>query len=280
MRIDSHQHFWKLSRGDYGWLTPNYKEIYQDFMPEQLEPILKQHKIDKSILVQAAATIDETDFLLELYKNNDFIAGVVGWLDLEDDDFKEKYQKYKNIDGFIGLRPMLQDLADDRWILRDKVLKNVEILVNDDFPLDLLIHPHHLDTIIELFKIFPNLRGVVDHLAKPLIKDKVISPWNRKIETIASYDNAMCKLSGLITQDSHEKWEITNFKPYIEHCIKVFKKDSIMFGSDWPVCLQAGSYNDVYRILLENISFTEKEMEDLFGNNALKFYKLSALKGE
>lgn len=276
MRVDSHQHFWKLERGDYDWLTPTpeYEQIYRDFMPEDLIPHLKEHKIDKTILVQAAATTEETDFMLELYKKYDFIAGVVGWLDLEAPDFEKKYNIYKNKEGFIGIRPMLQDIEDERWILRDKVLKNVEILVQDDFPIDILIRPNHLDTIIELFQIFPNLRGVIDHLAKPYIKDKLFSPWDEKIAKIASNEKVWCKLSGLITEDDHENWKIENFKPYIDHCINVFGKDKIMFGSDWPVCLLAGSYNDVYRALIENISFTEKELEDLFGNNALRFYKL------
>ncbi|MGM8213457.1 amidohydrolase family protein [Virgibacillus sp. W0430] len=277
MRVDAHQHFWKLSRGDYSWLTPtpNFEKIYRDFLPEQLVPLLQEHNIDKTILVQAAATVEETEYMLQLYEEHDFIAGVVGWLDLEADSFPELFKEYQSREGFIGIRPMLQDIEDERWILRDDVLKNVELLVEDDFPLDILINPKHLDSIIELFKIFPQLRGVVDHLAKPYIKDRIISPWDEKIAEIASNKNVWCKLSGLITEDDHYDWKVENFKPYVNHCIEVFGKEKIMFGSDWPVCLLAGSYNDVYKSLLENISFTKDELDDLFGNNALKFYKLS-----
>lgn len=277
MRIDSHQHFWKLDRGDYDWLTPtpNFQKIYRDFMPKDLIPLLKEHDIDKTILVQAAATTEETDFMLELYEEYDFIAGVVGWLDLESSDFEEQYKTYSKKEGFIGIRPMLQDIEDERWILRDDVLQNVELLVKDDFPLDILIHPKHLDVIIELFKIFPDLRGVVDHLAKPYIKEKVISPWDEKVALIATNKKVWCKLSGLITEDDHDNWKSDNFKPYIDHCVNVFGKDKIMFGSDWPVCTLAGSYTDVYRSLVENISFTEEELKNLFGGNALRFYKLT-----
>ncbi|HLR52790.1 MAG TPA: amidohydrolase family protein [Candidatus Avamphibacillus sp.] len=277
MRIDSHQHFWELSRGDYSWLKPvgDFKRIYKDYMPEQLVSHLKEHNIDKTILVQAAPTVEETDYMFEIYEKNDFIAGVVGWLDMASDEFPELYEEYKRKKGFIGIRPMLQDIEDERWILRDDVLKNVELLVEDDFPLDILINPKHLDAIIELFKIFPPLRGVIDHLGKPYIKSGIVKPWDEKISEIASNENVWCKLAGIITEDDYDNWKISNFTPYINHCIDVFGKDKVMFGSDWPVCLLAGSYNDVYRSLIENVSLTEKEKKDLFGNNAIEFYKLN-----
>ena len=276
MIIDSHQHFWKLSRNDYKWLTEDLLELYRDFMPNDLYPILNEHQIDKTIVVQAAPTIEETLFLLTLFEKYDWIAGVVGWLDFSSVNFHQNFEVLLRHPGFVGVRPMLQDLHEDDWILRPDVLKNVELLVQHDVPLDLLIKPRHIPYILELLKLFPKLRVVVNHIAKPNIAEQQLDGWKEAIEKIAMYPNAMCKLSGLVTEATHQNWTLEEFQPFITHVVNVFGTERVMFGSDWPVCNLSGTYNDVLMILMENLpaKLLGKDLEMIFGENAKRFYKL------
>ncbi|NYE03479.1 L-fuconolactonase [Bacillus niacini] len=276
MRIDSHQHFWKLARGDYDWLTPEHSLLYRDYLPEDFSQNLQSFQMDKTIVVQAAPTMAETKFLLELYEQNDFIAGVVGWLDMESPRFASEYRRLKNQKGFVGIRPMLQDLDDDKWILRNNVLKNIELLVEDDFPIDLLIYPRHLPVIIQLLKTFPSLRAVINHLGKPRIAEQIIEPWKEQITEIASYQHVMCKLSGMVTE-AGPQIKNSEIEHYIHHVVNVFGSRSVMFGSDWPVCLLKTSYQDVVELLLSTLPdyVTESDREAIFGENAFRFYKLT-----
>jgi L-fuconolactonase len=276
MKIDAHQHFWDLDCNKYKWLTPSQKILYRNYLPDQLLHPLLRHQFSKTILIQAADNVKETEYLLDLYKKNDFIAGVVGWLDMESTDFEMKFKKMKEHKGFIGIRPMLQDLEDDQWILRPAVLKNIELLVNDDFPMDILIFPRHLQTIIELLEYFPNLRIVINHLAKPDIDREMNETWRRDMTKISTFKNVMCKLSGLITQTTMPFTEV-DFKPFVYFVVDVFGAHSVMFGSDWPVCLLAGEYSDVYTTLVESLpkGLSGEEMNGIFGGNANDFYKLN-----
>ena len=276
MIIDSHQHFWKLSRNDYKWLTEDLLELYRDFMPNDLYPILNEHQIDKTIVVQAAPTIEETLFLLTLFDKYDWIAGVVGWLDLSAVNFQQHFEALLRHPGFVGVRPMLQDLHEDDWILRPEVLKNLELLVQHDVPLDLLIKPRHFPYILELLKLCPKLRVVVNHIAKPNIAEQQLDGWKEAMEKIAMYPNAMCKLSGLVTEAAHQNWTLAEFQPFITHVLNVFGTERVMFGSDWPVCNLSGTYNDVLMILMENLpaNLLGKDLEMIFGENAKRFYKL------
>lgn len=276
MKIDAHQHFWKLSRGDYGWLQPGLNNIYKDFMPEDLRPHLKAHDIKKTIVVQAAPTIEETNFLLDLFEKTDFIAGVVGWLDMESDAFLEQFYAMCERDGFVGIRPMIHDIEDDRWVLRPKVLKHMALLVEEDFPIDILIFPRHLPYIIELMERLPTLRAVIDHCAKPYITKRQIEPWATQMEKLASYPNIMCKISGLITEADHQHWTEEDIRPYVERAVEIFGTNAVMYGSDWPVCLLAGTYSQVYNSIVHTLpkQITEKELAAIFGGNAMRFYKL------
>jgi L-fuconolactonase len=274
IRIDAHQHFWKLDRGDYGWLTPDIETIYKNFHPEDIHPLLKEANIDHTVVVQAAPTIQETEYLLELYEEHDIISGVVGWLDMDSPDFKQQFKRLRNHDGFVGLRPMIQDIEDDQWVLRPQVLKNIELLVEEGFPLDILVLPKHLPYVIELFKKLPKLRAIVNHAAKPYIKDQLYDPWRDHMEKIASYEHVMCKLSGLITEADAE-WSVEDLQPIVHHVIGCFGTDSVMFGSDWPVCLLAGSYQEVHDTLCEALpeNVTADDKKKIFGGNAARFYK-------
>ncbi|PAV31205.1 hypothetical protein CIL05_00670 [Virgibacillus profundi] len=277
MKIDSHHHFWKLSRQDYGWLTEEQGILFQDYLPDDLQPILKKHQIDRTIVVQAAPTLAETAYLLELYHQNEFIAGVVGWINLDSDSFGEKYQQLRENKGFVGIRPMLQDIEDDRWLLRPRVMENIEKLLHDDFPLDLLIYPRHLPIVLELLEEFPKLRCVINHAAKPDITNGISNFWENHISGISRFENVMCKISGLITEADHRNWKQKDFIPFGEHLLKAFGPNRLMFGSDWPVCLLAGDYGDVYELFGNLVSehVTKDEFAKMIGNNAKNFYKLN-----
>lgn len=276
MRVDAHQHFWKPERGDYGWLSPDNEVLFRDYLPEDLTHHLNQHNIDKTVLVQAAPTPEETDFLLDLFGDHDFIGGVVGWLDMASEDFTKQFARFKGRDGFVGLRPMLQDLEDDRWILRPQVMENLEHLVGLNFPFDILIYPRHLPVIREVLQRLPTLRGVVNHLAKPPIAEATLEPWKTHLAQVAEYDSIYCKLSGMITEADLENWTPADLKPYVHHAVDVFGTDRLMFGSDWPVCRRAGSYSDVIYALETSLppGLNQSEQEQIFGNNASEFYRL------
>ena len=274
MRIDAHQHFWALERGDYNWLTPDYEILYRDYLPVHLSQELVNHHIDKTIIVQAADSVEETYYMFDLMRDHSFIAGVVGWLDFESVDFKKDLESMMKLDGFVGVRPMLQDIDDDRWVLQDIVVKNIKHLHKQNIPLDILIYPKHLKVIEELLEKIPDLKCVINHLAKPEIKSQEYDEWSRDIEAVSQYPNVYCKISGVITEADHKSWTIDDCRKYIEHSVNIFSENRIMFGSDWPVCLQAGSYSDVYEVAYQTISelLSENGMKKFYGENALVFY--------
>lgn len=274
MRVDAHQHYWKLSRGDYGWLTPDMGLLYKDYLPADLEPILERHNIDKTVLVQAAPTVAETDFMLSLAAKHDSIGGVVGWLDMADPDFPRRFEQYRQEPAFVGIRPMLHDLSDDAWVIQPVVLENLKLLAAHDFPFDFLVRPQHLPHVLHVLEHVPNLRAVIDHIAKPLIKDQVFEPWGAHISAIAQHESVYCKLSGMVTEADHDKWTPEDLKPYVEHTVASFGLDRVMFGSDWPVSLLAARYDDVIGALEEILKpqLDAEGMARVFGGNAGRFY--------
>lgn len=275
MRIDAHQHYWKTERKDYGWLTPTQGILYADYMPEQLNETLTSYGFDHSIVVQAAPTLEETVFLLSLYDKYDSLAGVVGWLDLDSPGFAEAYADFRKQEGLVGFRPMLQDLPDP-WILRPQVMKNLEIVVRDEFPIDLQLRPRHLPYMLKVLQTFPTLKAVIDHAAKPFIAEHVLEPWKGQITEIAAYPNVMCKLSGLVTEADQQSWVFEDLAAYVQHVLSVFGADRVLFGSDWPVCLMTCSYGEVYESLRKSLPdcLSQEEHTAIFGTNAAKFYNL------
>jgi len=276
MRIDAHQHFWKVSRGDYHWMSPNLPVLYRDFMPEDLLPHLQQLRIDKTVVVQAAQTVAETDFLLAIANQYDFIAGVVGWLDLENPQFEQQFAHYRKTKKFTGLRPMLQDLDDDAWVCRPQVLRNLELIAEAQFPFEFLTYTRHLPFVLQALEAVPGLHAVIDHISKPEIKAKKLEPWKTLMAEAAKHPNLFCKLSGMITEADHASWGGEDLRPYVEHVVDSFGWDRIIFGSDWPVCLLAGSYSQVYGALRGVLSAQlDKDREaKVFGQNAARFYQL------
>ena len=278
MRIDAHQHFWKVSRGDYHWMSPNLPILYRDFMPEDLLPLLKQLRFDKTIVVQAAQSVAETDFLLELANQHDFIAGVVGWLDLESSHFEQQFARYRKAAKFIGLRPMLQDLDDDAWICRPQVLRNLMLIAEERFPFEFLTYTRHIPYVLRAVEAVPGLHAVIDHISKPEIKIKKLEPWKTLMAEAARHPNLFCKLSGMITEANHASWAVEDLRPYVELVVESFGWDRVLYGSDWPVCLLAGDYAQVYGALKEVLSAqldADREAK-VFGQNAARFYQLKA----
>ena len=276
MRIDSHQHFWKISRGDYYWMRPTMKILHRDYQPDDLRPHLQQHRIDKTVVIQAAPTVAETDFLLGLAQEHDFIAGVVGWLDMDSADFPALFEKYVAKAKFIGLRPMLEDLPEDDWILRQRVGHALSLVAERDFPFDLLVRPRNLPAVLKVLNKQPKLRAVIDHISKPEIREQKLEPWKSLLREAAAHKNVWCKLSGMITEADREAWTLEHLTPYVEHVLECFGPERIMFGSDWPVCLLAGSYHQVIEsfetILKPHLD--NDSAHGVFGGAAARFYKL------
>ncbi|MFC0329138.1 amidohydrolase family protein [Paenibacillus sepulcri] len=276
-RIDAHQHYWNPERIDYGWLTEKSSPIlYRNYSPSDLEPELEAAGMDRTILVQAATHHEETYYMLELSEQYESIAGVVGWLDLNDPDWAVVLESFRNHPKFLGFRLMIQDMPEPSEILRPIVIEALREIAKMDLPVDLVAMWHQLPVVLELLRNVPGLRVVIDHLAKPQIKAGIFEPWATQMREIASYPKIYCKLSGLVTEADHEAWKPEDFTAYVAHIVDIFGTDRIMYGSDWPVCLLAGSYSQVHQLLGRVLpdSLTEAELEALYGGNAAAFYKL------
>lgn len=276
MRIDSHQHFWKAARGDYHWMGPSVPVLCRDYLPEDLRPWLAKNRIDKTVLVQAAQTRAETDFLLDLAQQHDFIAGVIGWLELDSPDFADELELYSKKPKFLGIRPMLQDLEQDDWILRPRVIDALKLISQRDIPFEFLTYTRHLPHVLKVLDAVPGLRAVVDHISKPEIRNRKLEPWRSLISEVAKHPNIHCKISGMITEADHKTWTAEDLRPYVEHIAQRFGLERVMFGSDWPVCLLAGSYDQVIGAV-ETIlkpQLNGRLEADFFGGNAARFYKL------
>ena len=276
--IDAHHHFWQVGRGDYHWMSPEMGEpLYRDYLPDDLAPLLRRAGVDATVVVQAAQTEAETIYLLGLAARTPFVAGVVGWLDMEDAGFCAKLDALQQHSKFVGLRPMLQDLADDAYILRPAVLANLKLLAKRGIAFDILVHPRHLPHVVRALDATPGLRAVVDHIAKPAIASGAFDGWAGDMAAVASFPTVHCKLSGMITEADHRAWKPADLKPYIDHVAGLFGPERLMFGSDWPVCLQAGSYAEALQALRAILDgrLTEAERDAVYGLNAMRFYGLS-----
>ncbi len=272
-RIDAHQHYWRTDRGDYGWLTPDTGILYNNYGPEQLRPLLAENGVSRTIVVQAAPTVAESEYLLSLCDEDDSIAGVVGWVDIDSDRFAEDLEQLRRHPKFVGIRPMIQDLAAD-YMLKPEVLRSLAVLEELQFPIDLLIRPQHLPYAVQALERVPRLRAVVDHLAKPHIAAGTIEPWAEDLAKLARFEQVYCKLSGMVTEAEHGNWRLEQFVPYVHHAVSIFGTERLMFGSDWPVCLLSAEYGETVRLLHEALpaGLTEEQLGGIFGGNALRFY--------
>ena len=280
MRIDAHQHFWRISRGDYGWLTPASGVIYRDFEPQDLQPNLRRHAIDGTILVQAAPTAAETRYLLDIAQHTPFVRGVVGWCDFEDTGVAATIDELATRPALVGLRPMVQDIADDNWLLRPAVGRAFAAMEQHKLVFDALVLPKHLSRLCSVIDRHPRLSIVIDHGAKPPIADgwasASLDAWRIDIAALAKRPNTLCKLSGLVTE-AGAAWTVQQLHPVVDHLLQCFGSDRLLWGSDWPVVNLASDYAswiDASDRLLSALS--EDERAAVFGGNATRVYTLTA----
>jgi L-fuconolactonase len=274
VRIDAHQHYWRIDRGDYGWLTPALGAIYRDFLPEHLAPILKRHGIDRSIAIQAAPTVAETEFLLGLARKTASIAGVVGWVDFAASDAAATIARLAREHALVGLRPMVQDIADDDWLLRPELAPSFGALIEHGLVFDALVLPRHLARLARLVARYPQLIVVIDHGAKPPIREGIggLDPWRSDIAALAASPRVHCKLSGLVTEAAAD-WQIDDLKSFVGHLLSVFGTKKLIWGSDWPVVERGGGYDRWHAAslsLLEGLDAREREA--VLGRNAAQVY--------
>jgi L-fuconolactonase len=272
--IDAHQHFWRLDRGDYGWLTPRLGPIYRDFLPVDLVPLLMRHGIEGTILVQAAPTIAETEFLLSIAEASPFVLGVVGWADFDTLDATDVIARLAEQPLLVGMRPMIQDLDDDDWLLRSTLAPAFRGLIEHRLVFDALVMPRHLTRLARVLERHDPFPVVIDHAAKPALRGdaRAFDSWRQNLEVLASFPHVRCKLSGLLTE-APPNATVETLRPCVDHVIETFGPDRVIWGSDWPVVNLAGGYDHWHALtgqLLEDLP--ERTKDAILGDNARRLY--------
>ena len=272
MMVDAHQHFWRLDRGDYGWLTPALAPIFRDFGPDDLAPVLARHGIERTILVQAAPTMAETEFLLAIARATPFVAGVVGWLDFEARDAPDAVSRLAADPRLVGLRPMVQDIADDDWLARPAHAPVFEAMIAHGLVFDALVLPRHLPRLARVLERHPALTVVVDHGAKPRIREREIDAWRVDLARVAAHPRAHCKLSGLVTE-APAAAGLDVLAPCIDALLALFGPERLMWGSDWPVVELAGGYDRWRELSLAALSgLPPAARTEVLGGTARRIY--------
>ncbi len=275
-RIDSHQHFWKYDAVRDAWITDDMAVIQRDFMPQDLLPLLQQNGLDGCVIVQSDESEAENEFQLANAENNAFIKGIVGWVELVSPDVEERLEYYSQFKKLKGFRHVLQGMPQRDFMLTPAFLNGISLLNKYNFTYDILIFPDQLKFAAEMVAKFPEQKFVLDHIAKPYIKDNVITGWDTDIAALGKFENVYCKLSGMVTEAKWNNWTEADFHPYMDAVVNAFGTDRLMFGSDWPVCTVSGSYAQVCNIVKNYFSqFSQAEQDKIWGENAIKFYSLS-----
>ncbi|MCH7740310.1 MAG: amidohydrolase family protein [Chloroflexi bacterium] len=273
--IDSHQHFWDLEKFDYSWMPSGESVLKKNHLPADLKPLMDDVGVDKTVVVQAVQSIEEARWLLDLADENDFVAGVVAWVDLQSPDLGRDLDELQARAKFCGIRHIWHDEPDDDWIVRPDVIRGLRELASRNIPYDLLPRPQHLRYIPQLLAEVPGLRTVIDHIAKPLIAEGVMEPWAAEMAEIASNPSVFCKFSGMVTEADHENWSVDDLRPYAEQVVGMFGYDRLMFGSDWPVSTLASEYQRTFRAYNAALGdLSEADHANVFGGNAERFYGL------
>ena len=274
MVIDSHQHFWIYDQEKDSWITPEMEKIRRNFLPADLEPVLRGHGVDGCVAVQSGQSNTETDFLLQLAEANGFIKGVVGWIDLRADNIYDRLEVYSQFEKLKGFRHVVQ-AEPDGFLLHPDFLRGVRQLTAFNFTYDILVYPSQLKDAYSFARELPNVGLVLDHMAKPYIKKGEIEPWAADIIKLAELPNVSCKISGLVTEAEWNGWKAADFDPYLDVVFEAFGTDRLLFGSDWPVCLVSSEYGAVKEIPGTYISkLSKSEQRKIWGDNAVKFYTL------
>jgi len=276
MRIDTHQHYWRFSRSDYPWIGEGMALLEQDCLPEHVRPLMDQSGFDAAIAVQARQVPDETTALLAFADRHPFIVGVVGWVDLRADDLGGELAALAAYPKLVGVRHVVQDEPDDRFLLRSDVCRGVAMLEEFGLSYDILVYPRQLPIVAEFLSRFPSQRFVLDHLAKPEIRHGRLTEWARALEEVAACPNLMAKLSGLVTEAARPAWTTEDLTPYLDVALDVFGPDRLMVGSDWPVCTLAGSYARTMQVFTDYLKGRPARARDaILGGNAERFWKLT-----
>ena len=275
MIIDSHHHFWKYDPIEYDWIDDSMKVIRNDFLPENLKTTIQEAGVDGVISVQAKQSVEETDWLIGMAQQNDFIKGIVGWLPLIQDDMEVYLEKYANEKLLKGVRHVIQGEPDPEFILRKDFNRGISLLKEYSLVYEILIIERQLSNTIRFVDQHPNQVFVLDHIAKPLIGKKVLSPWKENIMELAKRENVNCKISGMVTEADYQKWTTSQLHPYFDVILEAFGSDRLLFGSDWPVCLVATSYKNWMELVRKNItSLSDTEQLKIMGGNATRLYQL------
>ena len=275
LKIDAHQHFWQFDPQRDSWITDEMSILQRDYLPAELGEIYQEYDIDGCVAVQASQSLAENDFLLDLASKNDFIKGVVGWVDLQHERVEDQLAQYAESKKMKGFRHLLQGEPNRALMLEPAFMRGISYLEKYGFSYDLLIFPDQLSFASELAAAFSKQRFVLDHIAKPDIKGKSVEGWKNDIKLLAENDNVYCKVSGLVTEADWKTWHRDDFVPYLDVVFEAFGIDRLMYGSDWPVCNLAGDYKGVVNIVenyLDKLSENEKAL--FWGQNAIKFYQL------
>ena len=273
MKIDAHQHFWHYRAEEYPWIQAHWP-IRRSFLPVDLEPLLVAAGLEGSIAVQARQTLTETRWLLDLADRSPSIKGVVGWVDLRSEHVPAQLEEFTRHPKFLGVRHVVQDEPDPEFMSGAEFQRGIGLLQQFNLAYDILIYPRQLSAAIALAARFPEQRFVLDHLAKPLIKDRILDPWREQIRELARCPNVLCKVSGLVTE-ADPAWKPDDLSPYLEVVFEAFGEDRVMYGSDWPVCLLAGEYAKVFAVVDNYIrDFSSTVRGKFFGDNAARFYRV------
>jgi L-fuconolactonase len=275
MLIDAHQHFWIYDSQQYGWIDESMASLRRDFLPADLKPELDRSGTHACVAVQARQSLEETIWLLKLAEQSPFIAGAVGWVDLLSANVRSQLKIFAANPKLVGIRHIVQSEPDDRFLLRPDFLRGIATLEEFDLGYDILIHPKHLPVAAEFVRRFPRQRFVLDHLAKPPIKSGSIESWADGVRQLAAFSNVYCKLSGLVTEADWQHWKPEDISPYLDVAFAAFGADRLMAGSDWPVCLVAGTYTQTLDLVKDYVDqHHPTAREAVLGGNAQRFWRL------
>ena len=271
--IDSHHHFWNYDPVTYAWIDDRMAVIQRDFLPEHFKPVLQENNVSGTIAVQADSSVSDTHFLLEKARENEFIKGVVGWIDLRSDTLEKKLDALDHETKLVGFRHIVQGEPDPLFVLDPQFRRGLEMIFERGYRYDLLIYPHQLISALELIRHFPEQPIVIDHIAKPYIAHQYIEGWAVMMREIAKYEHVYCKVSGMITEADWEAWEPSDIHPYLDVVTACFAPDRLMYGSDWPVLNVAGNYEQVIDLVLDYIKdWSEEDQRQIMGQTARSFY--------
>lgn len=275
MVVDAHQHFWKYNEKDYVWMDDRMEKLKSDHTPEHLSPLLQQAGVDGTVAVQARQMVEETEFLLDLSHRHDWILGVVGWFDFGSEDLEAQVEQYSDDPKLKGARELIHDMPDPEYAVSAQHVRAVGLLARYGLAYDLLLRPEHLEPATRLVDQYPKQRFVIDHIAKPDIAYRELSPWRERMAEIARRPNVCCKLSGMVTEAEWGNWRPGDFEPYIETCLEAYGAERLMMGSDWPVCTLSGSYTEVMAIVQRYVEgLSDSEQANILGESCARFYGL------